>query len=90
MSIAILTAITSLVAVVLGFITAVLGLLNQARIRKAAADAEITAGKVQQISVKVDGRLSGLFERQAQLLGALHESGTPVPPLPPGKESDGE
>lgn len=63
------------VAVILGFITAVLGLLNQRKIRSTASD-------VQQISVQVDGRLSALLERQAQLLGALHESGVPVPPHP--------
>jgi hypothetical protein len=78
----VLAAIASL-AVLLGFLTAVLGLVNQRRITQASAQATETAGKVQQISVNVDGRLSELIERQAQLLGALHQSGTPVPPLPP-------
>jgi hypothetical protein len=64
------------VAVVLGFITAILGLVNQRRTR-------VTADKVQSISVQVDGRLSTLLERQSQLLDALHESGTPIPPKPP-------
>jgi hypothetical protein len=68
-------AIFGSVAVVLGFITAVLGLLNQRKIKN-------TAGKVQEISVNVDGRLSAMIERQAQLLSALHGSGTPVPPVP--------
>jgi hypothetical protein len=63
-------------AVVLGFVTAILGLVNQRRTR-------VTADKVQSISVQVDGRLSQLLERQSQLLDALHESGTPVPPRPP-------
>lgn len=63
-------------AVLLGFITAVLGLVNQRRVRE-------TADKVQSISVQVNGRLSQLLERQSQLLDALHESGTPVPPRPP-------
>lgn len=63
-------------AVVLGFVTAVLGLVNQRRSRE-------TAEKVQSISVQVDGRLSALLERQAQLLDALHASGTPIPPKPP-------
>lgn len=63
-------------AVVLGFITAVLGIVNQRRTSK-------TADKVQSISVQVDGRLSTLLERQSQLLDALHESGTPIPPKPP-------
>lgn len=74
----VLVALTAAAAVLLGFVTAVLGLMNQ---RKIAS----TAGKVQEISVNVDGRLSGLIERQAQLLSALHISGTPVPPLPPEK-----
>lgn len=63
-------------AVLLGFITAVLGLVNQRRVRA-------TADQVQSISVQVDGRLSQLLERQSQLLDALHESGTPVPPRLP-------
>jgi hypothetical protein len=71
-----LLAVIASLAVVLGFITAVLGLANQRRIRHTASD-------VQQISVQVDGRLSTLLERQAQLLDALHQSGTPVPPIPP-------
>lgn len=71
----ILSAIAG-VAVVLGFVTAVLGLVNQRRSRA-------TAEKVQSISVQVDGRLSALLERQSQLLDALHASGTPIPPKPP-------
>lgn len=62
-------------AVVLGFITAVVSLFNQRR-------SKVTAEKVQSISVQVDGRLSTLLERQSQLLDALHQSGTPVPPVP--------
>jgi hypothetical protein len=85
-----LAAYVAAVAVLLGFITAVLGLVNQRRANtatglaaKAARLAEETAGTVQSISVQVDGRLSALFERQAQLLDALYKSGTPVPaPLP--------
>jgi hypothetical protein len=65
----------ALVAVVLGLVTAVLGLVNQKRARD-------TAERVQSISVQVDGRLSTLLERQAQLLGALHESGIPIPQVP--------
>jgi biopolymer transport protein ExbB/TolQ len=63
-------------AVVLGLVTAILSLVNQRR-------AKTTAEKVQSISVQVDGRLSTLLERQSQLLDALHQSGTPVPPVPP-------
>jgi hypothetical protein len=80
---ALLVTIIGGLAVVLGLVTAVLGLLNQRRISRAAAAAGQVAVKVQEISVQVDGRLSMLLERQAQLLGALHESGTPVPPRPP-------
>lgn len=76
-------AVVASVAVLLGFVTAILGLVNQRRISNAHAAAANTAREVQNISVNVDGRLSELIERQAQLLGALHESGTPVPPPPP-------
>jgi hypothetical protein len=76
-------ALIAAAAVVLGFITAILGLLGQRRAQKSLVIAEKTAGKVQSISVQVDGRLSELIERQAQLLDALHQSGTPVPPRPP-------
>jgi hypothetical protein len=69
-------------AVVLGFVTAVLGLINQRRSRSTALLAASTAGQVQSISVQVDGRLSTLLERQSQLLDALHASGTPIPPKP--------
>jgi hypothetical protein len=75
-------AVIALLAVVLGLVTAVLGLVGQRRSAEAVRLAEETAGKVHNISVQVDGRLDVLLERQAQLLGALHESGTPVPPVP--------
>jgi VIT1/CCC1 family predicted Fe2+/Mn2+ transporter len=75
-------AVIALAAVVLGLITAILGFLNQSRATRAIELAEETASNVQNISVQVDGRLTTLIERQAQLLGALHESGTPVPPAP--------
>jgi hypothetical protein len=68
-----LLAIIGSAAVLLGFATAVLGIVNQ---RRAAR----TAGDVQRISIQVDGRLSALMERQEQLLEALHASGIPVPP----------
>jgi hypothetical protein len=75
-----LLAVMASLAVVLGFVTALLGLLSQRKSRS-------TAGKVQEISVSVDGRLSALIERQAQLLEALHSSGTPIPPVPVQPES---
>jgi len=83
-SIGAVAAVLAFLAVVLGFVTAVLGLLNQARSKK-------TAGTVREISVNVDGRLSDLFERQAELIAALHASGTPVPPekmLMPSRDQD--
>jgi hypothetical protein len=85
LNVATLTALTAFAAVLLGFVTAILGYLNQRRIKTTAAAAEVVAGKVQEISVNVDGRLSRLFERQAQLLGTLHESGIPIPPMPAEK-----
>jgi hypothetical protein len=72
----------ALAAVILSLITAVLGLMNQRKIKDAATTAEGTAGKIEKISIDVNGRLSLLFERQAQLLGALHDAGVPVPALP--------
>lgn len=74
-------ALIGAAAVALGLVTAILGMVNQSRARK-------TAEKVHQISVEVDGRLSELLERQAQLLSALHAGGVPVPPKP-GEEKGG-
>jgi hypothetical protein len=62
--------------VLLGAITSVVSLFNASRAAR-------TAAKVQEISVNVDGRLSTLIERQAELLGTLHEAGVPIPPPPP-------
>jgi hypothetical protein len=79
-------AVIASLAVLLGFATAVLGLIGQRRAAKALVIAERTAGKVQLISVRVDGRLSALIDRQAQLLGALHAADVPVPPGQPSGE----
>jgi hypothetical protein len=83
-------AVIAAVAVVLGFITAVLGLVNQSRIEKsriaaegAATLAAQTAQTVETISVSVDGRLSQLLARVAQLTSALEGSDTAVPAPPP-------
>lgn len=83
-------AVIAAVAVALGFITAVLGLVNQGRIEKsriaaeeAATLAAKTARQVDSISVSVDGRLSQLLGRVAQLTTALEGSDTPVPAAPP-------
>lgn len=75
-------SVVAFAAVVLGFVTAVLGLGNQRKIKAAAVTTAQTAVKVESISVSVDGRLSELIDRQAQLLDALRASGTPVPPRP--------
>ena len=69
-------------AVVLGFVTAVLGFIAQRRAGHAARVAQETAVQVSSISVQVDGRLSTLLERQSQLLDALHQGGIAVPPKP--------
>jgi len=86
--------VIGLIAAVLGLATVLLGLLNQRKIKQASAVAGQTSSKVREISVNVDGRLADLMdahatllerhatllERQGQLVGALHQSGTPVPP----------
>jgi hypothetical protein len=76
-------AAAAAIAVVLSLVTAVLGLVNQRRAAHALTVADSTAGKVESISVQVDGRLSKLLERQSQLLDALHAADVPVPPRPP-------
>jgi hypothetical protein len=63
-------------AVVLGFATAVLGLVNQRRISR-------TGREVSQISVSVDGRLSELLGRVGQLTETLHDADIRVPDPPP-------
>jgi hypothetical protein len=62
-------------AVVLSFITALLGLV-------AARRAKATAATVQQITVSVDGQMSGMILRIDQLLEAMHSEGVAVPPAP--------
>jgi hypothetical protein len=61
---------------ILGAGAVILGLINQRKIRKVEADTK-------SISVQVDGRLSELLARQAQLLAALHAGGVEVPNRPP-------
>jgi hypothetical protein len=75
--------IVGALATILGFLTAVMGFVNQRRALKAVKLAEGTAAKVQTISVNVDGQLSALLARQAQLVGAMHEADVPIPPKPP-------
>lgn len=77
-----LTSVTAFAAVLLGFLTAILGFLNQRKIKAAAVNQAVTAGKVDTISVNVDGRLSQLFER-LDAVTAARESGVPVPPAAP-------
>jgi hypothetical protein len=72
-------AIVAALAVVLGFVTAILGLINQRKITKAAHN-------VQQIAVSVDGQMSGMFLRIDQLIQSMHNQGAVVPPAPtPGE-----
>jgi hypothetical protein len=71
-----LLAVLGVLAVVAGCAASILGLVSNARAAR-------TGRQVQQISVQVDGRLSTLLERQAQLLAAMHEAGTPIPAKPP-------
>lgn len=70
----------ALAAVFLGLITAVLGLVTAWQGRNAAAAAR-------EISVKVDGNLSDVIARVAQLTGTLHDANVAVPPpaAAPGK-----
>jgi hypothetical protein len=65
-------AILAALAVFMGMVTAILGVINQRRISK-------TAEKVQTISVNVDGRMSEYILRVAQLTEALHAGDVPVP-----------
>lgn len=70
----IITVIAPL-AVVLSFITALLGLI-------AARRAKTIAATVQQITVSVDGQMSRMILRIDQLLDAMHLEGVAVPPAP--------
>jgi hypothetical protein len=77
-------AYLGLTTAVLGFLAVVLGLLNQWRITRASATTAATAGKVQEISVKVDGTMTSLLTRVDQLVGSMHDQGATVPTaLPP-------
>jgi hypothetical protein len=68
-------AILGILAVIGGLAASILGLISNVRAAK-------TGKKVQEISVQVDGRLSTLLERQAQLLAAMHAADLPIPPKP--------
>lgn len=70
-----LLAVLGALAVVAGCAASILGLISNARAAR-------TGREVQNISVQVDGRLSTLLERQAQLLAAMHQAGTPIPDRP--------
>ena len=59
-------------AVVLGFITAVLGLANQRKIRK-------TDEKVQEVHILVNAQLHSVLDRVDQLTDSMHAQGAVVP-----------
>lgn len=69
-------AIIGILAVVLGFVTAVLGWLNQRKIGH-------TAGAVQEVHLLVNQQLSDVLARVAQLTEVMHAGGLDVPPVPP-------
>jgi len=75
-------AVIASAAVLLGFITALLGLANQRRIRK-------TAAAVQEVHVLVNKQLSDVLARVAQLTEVMHSGGMDVPPAP-GTDEAGE
>jgi hypothetical protein len=68
-----LLAVAAAAAVVLSFITAVIGLLNQRKIKD-------TAVKVQEVHVLVNSQLSAVVARVTQLVGTLEHAGVAVPP----------
>jgi VIT1/CCC1 family predicted Fe2+/Mn2+ transporter len=72
-------AVIASAAAVLGFVTALLGLIAQHRATEAAKIAKETSAKVQTISVQVDGRLSMMLEREAQLIDAMTKAGVSIP-----------
>lgn len=71
----ILLTVLGALAVVAGCAASILGLVSNARAAR-------TGKEVQNISVQVDGRLSTLLERQAQLLATMHQAGVPIPDRP--------
>jgi hypothetical protein len=60
-------------AVIIGLLTAILGLVAATRAKK-------TAAKVEQITVSVDGQMSGMLLRIDQLLATMHKEGVTIPP----------
>jgi hypothetical protein len=62
-------------AVLLSFFTAVLGLVNQRKIKGAAGD-------VEQIAVNVDGQMTSMFLRIDQLLESMKAQGAKIPAAP--------
>jgi acetylglutamate kinase len=78
------------ITTVLGLVAAVLGLLNQHRIMKVAAEQTQTGAKVQEISVSVDGNVSGMIGRIDQLVASMHAQGAVVPIAPPAPAESGE
>jgi hypothetical protein len=71
-------ALVASVAVLLSFITAVIGLLNQRKIKHAASS-------VQEVHVLVNAQLSKVLARVDQLSALLTKHDIPVPPDGEGK-----
>jgi hypothetical protein len=69
--------------VLIGLATAILGLFSQRRIMKLAAEQAKAGARLQQISVSVNGKMDGLFNRVDQLIGSMHAQGAVVPAAPP-------
>jgi hypothetical protein len=70
-------AVVGSLAILLGFITAVLSLANQRKIKT-------TAGAVQEVHVLVNQQLSDVLARVAQLTEIMHAGGLDIPPAPGG------
>jgi hypothetical protein len=68
-------------AAVLGFCTAVLGLVNRKKIDQ-------NTEKTQEIHVLVNSKLTAWIDRSGQLLDALNQAGIEVPKAPTGTTPD--
>jgi hypothetical protein len=63
----------SSVAVIIGFLGALIGLYNSFHVRK-------NTNEIQQIAVNVNGNITALVGRIAQLTEIMNNHGVPVPP----------
>lgn len=76
-------AVVGALAVALGFVTAVLGLLNARRQRRSLELAQQTDAGVQTIKVQVNGHLSELIEALQRSVPAGQPAPAPPPPAEP-------